>query len=201
MALVVSNKSGFTLVEALVAVSIFVIFATLLLANYPEFLSRSSIDSLAHEVALTVRQAREYGQNIRLGGFTGGKKESYGVYFSALDEKSFILFADLDNSGTYDGSVCGSEGTECLEQFTITSGARIADICGDVKTEGLSIDDPSATCGLGALNIVFTRPNPDAKIIDSDGNAYSDADIVVSSFRGTNKQAVIVWTTGQIIVE
>ncbi|PIP73986.1 MAG: hypothetical protein COW88_00215 [Candidatus Lloydbacteria bacterium CG22_combo_CG10-13_8_21_14_all_47_15] len=195
------KHSGFTLVEFVIAISIFVIFATLLLANYPAFLSRSSIDSLAHEIALTVRQAREYGQNIRLGAFTGGKKESYGVYFSALDQRSFVLFADLDNSKDYDSLPCGDTGTECLENLAITSTARIVDLCGDVKTEGLTVDDPIATCGLSSLYITFTRPNPDAYIQDSEGRVYSDAEIVVSSVRGIDKKVVVVWTTGQILVE
>lgn len=184
--------------ESVVAISIFVAFSTILLANYPQFLNKSAINTLAHEIALSVRQAQVYGQNVREFGVGSGAFPSYGVFFSSAKTNEYTIFADIsDSDKKYNGIECGNVGTECLEKFIISSGARIVGLCGDSKT------NPPGVCGLDTLNISFTRPNPDAHIIGFNGieTLYSDVEITISSPKGDNQKTIVVWSTGQITVE
>jgi len=184
--------------ESIVAISIFVVFSTVLLANYPQFLNKTAINTLAHEIALSIRQAQVYGQNVREFGVGSGVFPSYGVFFSAAQTKEYTIFADIsDNDKKYNEVPCGVIGTECLERFIISSGASIVDICGNVKTS------PPGVCGLDTLNVSFTRPNPDANILGFNGieTLYSDALIKISSPKGDSQKNIIIWSTGQISVE
>ena len=218
---------GFTMVELMVTVGIFTIISALLLANYPSFSSRIVLENVAHEIGLSVRQAQSYGLNVRVNIGTGQAIfPPYGVHFSfsgvsqddPTDEKKFMLFADLlpdvnnptSNNKRYDGaSGCDVSGGECVELFTIQSSEKIVALCGNLKSSGATLENwqsvPGADCSLTALDIVFTRPDPDATItgesvVAGEAVSFSDAEIVVASPRG-DKKTVVVWQTGQIAVE
>lgn len=192
------GSEGFTMIEMVVSVGIFVVMTTIILANYQKFLNTVSISTLASEIAVSIRQAQVYGQNVREFGAGSNTFPSYGVFFDSNTTDSFVLFADVaDGNKQYNGIACGITGSECLEKFKIQSRASIAQLCGNMKT------GPSE-CGLSSLNIAFTRPNPDASIIGVSGGIskiYSDAEIVLSAIGGTAEKTVVVWASGQIGVE
>ena len=75
-----SFKSGFTLIEMMVVVAIFVIATGIVLANLPAFRNKSSLDLTAQEVATGIRQAQVYGAGTRQAS-TASKFPSYGIYF------------------------------------------------------------------------------------------------------------------------
>ena len=193
-----SLTSGFTMIEMVVSVGIFVVITTVVLANYQKFLNTVSLSGLASEIAVSIRQAQVYGQNVRE--FAESNTfPSYGAFFDANVTGSFILFADIVGANKrYDGSVlCGTSDTECLEKFSIQSRASVVNLCGNMKTGG-------GTCGLSSLDIAFTRPNPDASIIGvSNGTpvVYSDAEIVIGAINEAVQKTVVVWANGQISVE
>ncbi|MBU3925559.1 type II secretion system GspH family protein, partial [Patescibacteria group bacterium] len=85
------NK-GFTLLEVLITLSIFVIVASLILANYPEFQAGISLKRTSQEIALTIREAQSYSLSVK--GFQDEYK-GYGVYFEKFNSNSYILFSDL----------------------------------------------------------------------------------------------------------
>lgn len=197
--------SGFTMIEMVVSVGIFVIMTSLILANYQKFLNTVSLGTLANEIAVSIRQAQTYGQNVREFGAGSNTFPSYGVFLNSSITDSFVLFADITGGDKqYNGISCGVAGTECLEVFNIQSNANIARLCGNVKTDGKTINDPTAECGLSSLDIAFTRPNPDASIIGVLGGVskvYSDAEIILSAARETAQKTVVVWANGQISIE
>ena len=154
------SQKGFTLVELLVTISIFVILTGIVLFNQGKFNGSILLTNLAYDTALTIRQAQTYGVNVKE--FNGsGNFVPYGVAFDMSFPKSFILFADLASDGIYytnSNPAClssySSPGTDgCVSRYTIKNGNYIKDLCVD------------GTCGLAKLYITFVRPNPDAKII------------------------------------
>lgn len=180
------NK-GFTLIELLISITIFVMVSGLVLANFPSFSSRIVLDNLAHEIALTIREAQVFGIGVLETG--AGLFPSYGVYFdtSTLENsKKFILFADIDESGQY------NKGEE-IEIFTITKGNKISALCGDMNCtpDNFNLDE---------LHITFVRPDPEAILIGVSGvldTTPSFVKIVVTQPEGSSR-TITVWSTGQI---
>lgn len=187
------------MIEMVVSVGIFVVITTVVLANYQKFLNTVSLSGLASEIAVSIRQAQVYGQNVRE--FAESNTfPSYGAFFDANVTGSFILFADIvGGNKRYDGtSLCETSDTECLEKFSIQSRASVVQLCGNKKTS------PPGVCGLSSLDIAFTRPNPDASIIGVNGGSptvYSDAEIVIGAVNEAAQKTVVVWANGQISVE
>jgi len=219
------NKSGagFTMIELLVTVSIFALVTSVLLANYPRFSSKILLENTAHAIGLSVRQAQTFGLNVhgvRVGGID--TFPTYGVHFSLqgvneidpADQKHFVLFADIlkeppdgDSDSTNNDKIynaaqgCTTQGGECVDIFTIQSAERIVLLCGYLIDGGGDVED----CSLTALDVAFTRPNPDASIkgysdVEGITKEFSYAKIIAESPRGDQK-AVVVRNTGQITVE
>lgn len=223
----ISESFGFTMIELLVTVGIFSLISTAILVNYPKFSSRIVLENVAHQVGLSIRQAQSYGLNVQGIEYGGGINQfpTYGVHFSlsGINEtdptgpKKFLLFADIlpdnqnptENNKRYDAqSDCSVTGGECVELFSIQSVNNIYMLCGDLKTNGATIDSwegTGADCSLSALDIGYTRPDPDATIsgyseLDEEWKTFSDGVVIVRSPKGETRE-VVVWTTGQIAIE
>ncbi len=202
-----SNK-GFTLIEMIIAVSIFVGLTTTLLFNYNGFNKRLSLDTLAHQIAQWARDAQVSAMSVRRASTDAGKFPGYGLHFERATPTEFIFFADLDGDKRYTppgaGVNCGDPLTECEKIIKILQGNKIEKLCG----ESSAVVAVSADCGsfdnADDFDIVFTRPNPDAEIrgeyAPSSPTSYARAEIsVVSPLE--HRRTIEVWTTGQISVQ
>lgn len=197
-----SFKAGFTLIEMLVAVGIFTLMSAVLLYNYPEFNSRSALDNLAHQIAISIREAQVYGLSVRQ---TSAVYPGYGIYIDKSNPTTFILFGDKNDNKIYDAG-------ELVSQFDLTQGDFISDLCFNLKSTDYTTTSDKTTCNLRNMTIVFTRPDPDAFISITDplgvqnpptGSATSpniSSEIILTSRRGTYKKMIQVYTTGQITV-
>lgn len=208
-----NQKFGFTMIELMVTVSIFVVVSSIVLANYPKFSSNVTLDNLAHAIAISIREAQVFGLSVKEFGSGSSVFPGYGVSFNNSYNKSFILFADSNGDKEYsrpaspNGDACVGD---CLEKFAISDSNSIYTLCGDLKADGVvvnTIEDlntPNSNCGLTSLDISFTRPDPDATLTGDSvvwgKRNYSDAEVVVVSPKGSF-QIVTVWSTGQISVE
>lgn len=206
-------RAGFTLVEMVTVTAIFVIMTGVVLTNLPDFRNRTSLELVAQEVALVVRQAQSFGANTRAAVSSGSTAAfpSYGIWFNIDNDEaiepstnSFILFADSSSGsggtpGTFDhsGLDCGTSGSECRERFSLPGGLTIADIrlCG------------GDTCSnnISPLNILFRRPNPEANFTDGEGegiecgsSSCSYAIITLHSARNNQTREICVWNTGHV---
>jgi type II secretory pathway pseudopilin PulG len=181
---------GFTLIELLVVAGIFMVLSTVVLSANTQFGNRVVLQNLAHEMALTVREAQVYGIAVRR--FSGSNFDvGYGMYFIPSDGENqtiYQLFGDAIANGVYDGG-------ETVRTMTLASGYRIVDIC--ARDASSSIE----TCGLPAIHVLFYRPEPDAIIRRIAGTPSDDrARIIIESPRGTRAQ-VVIETSGQISVQ
>ncbi|MBI2047819.1 MAG: prepilin-type N-terminal cleavage/methylation domain-containing protein [Parcubacteria group bacterium] len=181
---------GFTLIELLVTVSMFIIITSVVLVNFPSFSSKISLENLAHEVALAVRQAQVFGVSSREFGVGSGIFPTHGVRFDKNQNTTFFLFVDTDDNGVYTGA------QELSETFTIQRRNYISEICGFLT--------PTSSCTLlDTVDITFTRPNPEPSIlgiVDVSQSLYSYTTITVTSPSGAT-QTVAVWSNGQIAIQ
>jgi len=160
-------KKGFTLVELLVTISIFVILTGIVLWNQTKFNSTILLTNLAYDTALTIRQAQSYGINIKE--FNTDQFVPYGVHFEK-NAKSFILFADTHYDpdipsvvNKYVGATDKCQSTDsCVNRYSIKRGNYVSNL----NIEGV-------TGNKNSIDIIFRRPNPDA-IIFADGALISD---------------------------
>ncbi len=206
---------GMTLVELMVVLAIFAVISSIVIFNYGDFKSTISLQNLADDIGLSIRgvQGRAIGvqadSNLMF-------KGSYGIHFNLKQAgtdmegspKEFISFANANddkNNATqerYDfnpnASTCDNAvGNECTELVKITSEDTITGIC----LESNCLDS-------GSLDIVFTRPNPEAHFcyipdggLSCDGNNYSNVTIQITNTPTGATKSVSVWNTGQINIQ
>jgi prepilin-type N-terminal cleavage/methylation domain-containing protein len=180
------NK-GFTLVELLVTISIFVVLTGVVLFNQSKFNSTILLTNLAYDTALTIRQAQNYGINIKeFNAGIGGESVfvPYGVHFdisNAINNKSFILFADINSQGKFNSETLGNciatEG--CVNRYSIKRGNFVSD---------LTVTKGNNTSSTTVLDITFKRPNPDAIITSNSVNDYSKATIYLTGVDGSTRK-------------
>ncbi len=191
--------AGFTLVEFIVIISIFAVIAGVSFFNFAGFSTRISLENLAQDVALTIRQAQTYGLSATE---LLGQAPTRGVFFKHAAgggyEDSFIIFQDTS-------TICSSVQHECrydsqdlvVDTITIQTGDRIKEIC---------VGDQNGTtlrCNTSDVSITFTRPDPKASIRTSSSGLpddYAYVSITIESLKGVQK-FVEVWRTGQINVK
>lgn len=195
------SQTGFTLVELLVTITIFVILTGVVLFNQSKFNSTILLTNLSYDIALTIRQAQTYGINIKE--FDAGGTDNfypYGVHFDKADApKSFILFADTSYStitrtgdGLYNNdnaanlSSCNTVAERargCVKRYNIQRGNYISD---------LIVSDSTGTTSVNKLDIVFQRPNPDAHIrANNVPMEMVDATIVLKGSDGSERKIFV----------
>lgn len=180
-------QKGFSLIELMVAVSIFIIISTVVLANHSRFNSSVLLGSLAYDIALSIREAQVYGVSVRE--FESGFSVGYGIRFSSAN--SYALFVDTNDNQRYD------DGTDTiLSTYSLERGHTIQRFCG-TTSEGIEACSDEGI--IAHLDIVFVRPDPDAIITSDEAGIYSSGKIVVASPNGDTR-TVEVASTGQISV-
>jgi len=202
------TTTGFSLIELMVVISIFAIISSVIIYDYGKFSSNLIVTNLAYEAALAVRQAQVYGISVKK--TTEGAKfdASYGVWFSESDKQNFYLFSDKIINKQYDELYSGSNPSGELEESFGFNGSNIIKNFCVTQSSGPRICS-SATSELQYLSIVFTRPDPEAKIhaFKSDksevitGITYSKAEIMFIMSRGNKTARMTVTNTGQISID
>lgn len=217
------RRGGFSVVELVVASAIFMVVTTVVVANYPRANSRLSLNMLAQDIAIVIREAQVYGTSI-INSDDGSVAGSYGVYINGHEyqpvspdlpyAKRVVLFKENEvvttpSNNELDNTDCmGSITTDtCVQQLNIKSRNKILFLCKD------GFDEANYTCNPGGdlrvTNIVFKRPNPDAIFTTyktpPTSAAETDASkvviIVQSEDDATAKRAIIVAKSGYIQVK
>jgi len=186
-------KAGFTLVELLVTIVIFVLVTGVVLVNANKFDNSVLLNNLTYDVALTIKQAQSYGANVKENNL-GSFDTPYGVYFNlGQSTTSFVLFT---NNSSTTGSVtsCGVP-SDCVQRYTMRNGIYISDICTSFNNG--PCNDPAT----GQLSMVFVRPKLTAYIYaDKSAQLQDYAKITLSSANDVTS-SVIITKVGQIYVK
>ncbi len=204
-------KKGFTLVELLVTISMFVIITGVVLVNSKKFDSTVLLHNFAYDVALTIKQAQTYAVNVRETSNLGVSSDNlfkydYGVYFD-VDQNggttNFVLFNDVVGAGGLGGpdriydsgiSTCSTVDPECIQRYSMQKGTSIQYLCAGTG-------DLDCNSNTKKLAILFKRPNLSAYIYADNSAVQSDyAKIVLSSLDGATS-TVVVTSAGQIYIK
>jgi prepilin-type N-terminal cleavage/methylation domain-containing protein len=202
-----SKEGGFTFIELLVAISILLVLATAMLFNYNSMNVRLTLDTLAHQAAQWVRETQVLAMSVKQTSGGVNTFPGYGLHFERATPDQFVFFADFDGDKSYapipGGSACGDAGVECQKVIKLLKGNKITKLCMSGTVVSATLD-----CGpnyfASVLDVVFTRPDPDANI---NGTDSLGASIGVAMGRVTitapsaYSRTVEIWTTGQVSVQ
>ena len=185
---------GFTFIELIMVIVIFSIFSGVVMFNFGNFSDSISVQNLAQQIALEIKQAqsdsisgKDAGSFSSTGcsdslGNSAPCRPSYGVSFNLSSNTKFIYFQDVYNDGLTNDDLSNSE------VFNIERGNFINDICFDEN------------CGKSSVSITFIRPFPNAHFYPVD-EIQNNVKIVVKSPRSEAKRTITVTSLGQISVQ
>ena len=197
-----SVASGFSLVELLIVVAIFLIITSIVLFSQNKFSSDISISNVAYQIALEVRQAQVYGILVRKN--QDDFNSAYGLHFyKDGNELKFLTFADNSFPDDEDDALVYDDADSILATHALEEGNVLSRVC----TYDSIGDDDSRQCfspsddELSSVDIVFKRPEPAALITDSSSSVRKgEVEITVTSSLGDRTRTVKVFGTGQISV-
>lgn len=182
-----NRNSGFSLVELIVTVGIIVLVSSLVLAKYPDFSEKQSLDRASRTIALSIRDVQIRAMSSRE---FANIFPAYGVHFESGVNDKFIIFADYNpENQKYDDG-------EAVEEKKIITSARIADLRADQK----SGSNPQER--LSDIDIIFKRPDPLIFLRANNGvlQNFSDLEVILRQPGGKEK-TVGVWLSGQVFIE
>lgn len=197
----VGPNKGFTLVELLVVLAIIGAVSTVVITSQSSFNKTLILANTAYDIALTLRSAENFGMGSRaIGGTTNA---GYGLHFDKGVPGSFILFADIWPSTDAScarpdckpGDHLYSATDALVRTYALGNGMTISNFCAFSSSWSCV-----STGALSALDIVFSRPNPDA-FINANGSSfttYSAACLTITSPQGAHRY-ISVAASGQII--
>jgi type II secretory pathway pseudopilin PulG len=190
--------SGFTLVELLIVIGVFVLLTGTVLSNYRNYDSNALFANASENVVLALRQAQVYGAGAKGNSSicTGGTTLfdcSYGVHFStnATENNGITVFADLNSDRVFETNEdigFQSLSVKWANTISITSLS-----CGS-----------TLPCSSGVANITFRRPNPDAFIAESVVNPANSFDFItigLTDSKSGRTAIVTVTKAGQISIQ
>lgn len=223
-----NKKRGFTLIELIVVIAIFLLISAIVMFNYKGFNSSVSVENLAQDIAINIRKAQVFSISTTGTSIQGSQAfPSYGIHFAlgGADpvhgtEKAFVLFADVPTGTPPKGDKIYSNlspdcngatvpGDECIEVLNITSSDKITAIC-DNTDPANQVCATSAAPGIpatpGILDIVFTRPDVEADFcfkLNTSTSCFISSNVIIKieSITGAEKREIQVWSTGSINVK
>lgn len=190
-----SKKSGFTVVELMVTITIVVLVTGIVLVQYSSFNSSVLLTSQAYKTAFDLRETQSLAISSK--GKNNTFREEYGLYFNLSASGQYILFQDSDDliPARYEiGEEIGSP-TIVDPRFQITQ------MC--VSTSAVNV------CGLGTQNVTtlavsFERPDFDAAFYSTGPTVANiqTALIYISSINDAAVSKIVrVSASGQMSVE
>jgi prepilin-type N-terminal cleavage/methylation domain-containing protein len=214
-----NSNLGFTIIELLVSISIIGVITAIVVFNQGDFSDRVSLNNVANEIDLQIREAQVYGTSVReYKPSTSEFNVAYGVHFNlgntGSSNSSFISFVDRSpQDGLYGTPTLActpftAPSPECVSRYNLTRNNTITDLC-VIKDTGDSTTACYKTALIGRIDITFVRPNPNA-VINFFKNDGTSANSLYSNFLGakieltspkSNKQYIYIYTTGQISIQ
>jgi Tfp pilus assembly protein FimT len=191
---------GFTLVEFIVIMAIFAVMVGVVLFNFTGFRSKITLDNLAQDIALSIRQIQTSAGAAISSSDNPQEEIPRGIYFpidgdTGTYAAQFILFQDNDGSGTYSPNTVPSE---LIDTVNIQTPDRIIDI-----VYGSDISGTLTSLGLQPLGITFRRYSTGAKFSDPSG-AVAGSGVVRIKVTSADKKIsrfITISKIGQVSVQ
>lgn len=196
-------QKGFTIIEMIVVVAIISVVTTLVLFNHTKLNSVVLVSNTAYEIGLIVRETQVAGLGVKAAS-DGTFLSSHGVHFDINTPTLITIFADKNGNGVYDPS--GSEGSEMTQEYIINnsrSGSVLGLCTGSSLSPATSMYCTNPNTTQSTLDVVFTRPNPEAffKVRDRVTSELSDhiGSVVINvGFDNDVCRSIIIEKTGAV---
>jgi type II secretory pathway pseudopilin PulG len=204
------NK-GFTLVELMVSVGIFIFMTVLLIVRFGNFNQSVLLTNMAYDVALVMRTAQTFGVSVKSSSETSAIFQApYGVNFSTITSvggakdplnSRIILFTDtyplIGPNGIYNYESGSSD--DVKQGYNLARGATVSKICTGPSETNCTDLGSQAT-----LSVTFKRPDPKAIICGMANGMTSctPANYAIITIKGTDssERYVAVSQNGQISI-
>lgn len=190
------TAKGFTLVEFIVIMGIFAIMVGVIIFNFNGFRSTVTLDNLAQDIALSVRQIQT-SAGASLSGNGGPEAEvARGIYFSVDGdgryENKFVLFTDNNENGTFDPG-------EEIDTINIQTADKISGIFYGPDNIASAVNELIGQ----PVGITFGRFKTAATFADPSGtvNTQGIIRIKVTSADGTQSRFISIAKIGQVSVQ
>jgi len=205
------THKGFSLVELIIVIAIFLVITMVVVFNQNRFSSDISISNISYQIALQIRQAQVFGTLVRdIGGEQSVPTDfdlGYGVNFFKNTDSSigFSIFADAD-SNVPAGGISGNGkyddgGVDVnISTFNLSEGNTITEVCVFPNSGAGDSSCMNSADESGQVDIVFRRPEPDAIISGGSIVDAQRAEIIVTSALRDRQKKITVRNTGQISV-
>lgn len=187
------SNGGFTLIELMITISIFVFMTALILAKYNSYYSGTLFNNIAYDIALSIRQAQNYGISVKINDDPNDKSfnRAYGVWFpgsgSSSSNNIFGIFK-YDNTLNWANSVVEKE-------YRLKHGATFKSFKVLYGGSDVAVDN---------LEIIFQRPDPEAIINGAkDGTVYQKVNsvtITLLAVDGVTTKEITVNSSGMISI-
>jgi prepilin-type N-terminal cleavage/methylation domain-containing protein len=205
-----ANK-GFTLIELMVVIAIFLVISGVAIFDYGNFRSSVSLQNLTDDIALSIRKAQGFAIGARAISGTTTFDKSYGMHFSTItpaqsqldgSNKSFLMYYSNTTDKYYEynsGTVCAASDNKCMEFFNISTN----DIVKEIKADGATIN---------SIDIAFKRPDSKAFFCSRTArtntcdatSSISRVDIIISNGQTDatkiKTRTISIQNTGQISI-
>ncbi len=202
-----SFNKGFTLVELLVCIVIFVLMTGFVAVKYGGFSQSMLVNNLAYDIALTIREAQSYGVSVSDVASTGNFNTTYGVHFDGANtvtggvknNQSFILYADTNNDNRY------TVADTVIRKYVIGRGNYIKQLCHNSTCSSGQVAGGVGTFAASTVrqdaSVLFKRPSPAPMIYSQAVPNAQYLEIRISNEDSTIMKKVVVRSTGQISIE
>ncbi len=190
-----TSASGFTLVEFIVIMGIFAIMVGVIIFNFNGFRSNVTLDNLAQDIALSVRQIQT-SAGASLSGLNPEDEVSRGIYFPVGDDgrfqNKFILFTDTIANGLLDQN-------EELDTINIQTSDKIAGVFYGPDNIASAVNELTGQ----PVGITFGRFKTSATFSDPSQtvNTQGIIRIKVTSADGTQARFISITKIGQVSVQ
>ena len=191
----------------MVVIAIVTTMTGVLLGNLPNFRDRTTLQLVAQDVAVTIRQAQVFGIGTKIEYEADGDAVflGHGMYFCDplidLCRKNFLLFSDDNGNDTFDQIADFNEPTADWTNLCDDSGEcrDIYSITGNIEICALKVNGTQEAGGVG---IAFDRVYSDAFIKEgSNPGNENNAKIYLRSKKDLKERVVTIYNTGGITVE
>lgn len=154
----------------IVVVAIIVVITTIALVGQSSFNRSLVLTNTAYTVAFSIREAQSLGISSRL--FSGVQNAGYGVHFTAGQDTTYTLFADItpiaagniQNATICPGHTVGSGpeakpgdcvwngASETVRSYSLNNGFRILRFCGTQAGGSLRCSDSGGALAIDSLS-------------------------------------------------
>lgn len=204
----ISHHSGFTLVEFIVIMSIFAIMVGVVLFNFTSFRSRVTLDNLAHDIALSIRQIQTSAGASQTADLNNPKEEYFrGLAFTMDTNGQIEKKLTQYQSASTEESRSGFSGTDeiTLDTISINTPDKIVGISKERNLDSINDSAPDfIESNEFPVSIAFKRFRTQAYFNDANGPIIETPYLCVylSSPDGTDqeKRIVCISQIGQISV-